>query len=238
MDVASWTIASFLTFLSLSTTPTLYHVKDEAKSDVTSLRAWTKHLHVKDEAKSGIASLRTWTKHVFPYPSHGTYSSQMRGVCKFTLMPSSTPSSEDDVLSRPAKASRRRRNVPPQDHHSTLLERTQRSSSRFASSSLKSILHSFSTAFRVDFISLRLSVFFLALAPTGKHATRRRRTGPKHCPFAGPSPSPLDCEGSEIHFLQPRHRDEVLILVRDFHTIHCDRLCRRAPWPILPPCTS
>ena len=170
--VATWTIASILAFLSPSTTPILYHVKDEAKSNV--------------------ASLRTWTKHVFPYPLRGTFSSH---VCKFTLMPSSTPSSEDDVLSWPAKenaifsrstwailnmyfthTSGERRNAPRQDHHSALLERTQRSSSKFASSSLKSILHSFSTAFRVDFISLKLSLFFLALAPTGKHATRRRRT--------------------------------------------------------------
>ena len=82
MDFASWTMATILTFLTQST-PILYHVKDEAKSD--------------------IASLRIWTKHVLPYPSHATFSSQMRGVSKFTLMPSSTPSSEDDVLSRPAK---------------------------------------------------------------------------------------------------------------------------------------
>ena len=141
--------------------------------------------------------------------------------------------------------SRRRRNVPPKDHHSTLLERTQRSSSRFASSSLKSFLHSFSIAFRVDFISLRLSDFFLALAPTGKHATGRRRTS-RNFPCnrsslgarSGPSPSTLDRQGSVIHLLQPRHRDEVLILIRDFHTNHCSMLCRRAPWTILPLCTS
>ena len=77
--------------------------KTKQKSDVASLRAWTKHRDVKDEAKSDIASLRAWTKHVLPYPSSGTFSSQMRGVCKFTLLPSSTPSSEDDVLSRPAR---------------------------------------------------------------------------------------------------------------------------------------
>ena len=59
--------------------------------------------HVKDEAKSDIASLRARTKHVLPYPSRGTFSSQMRGLCKFTLMPSSTPSSEDDVLSQQKK---------------------------------------------------------------------------------------------------------------------------------------
>ena len=61
-------------------------------------------------------------------------------------------------------------------HHSTLLERTPRSSFRFASSSSRIILPSFSIAFRVDCISLRLSLFTLALAPTGKHVTRRRRT--------------------------------------------------------------
>ena len=130
MDVASWTIASILTFLS----------QDEAKSDIATLRSRTKHrqaksdvasLHprqcctmsktkqnptsqlsvhgptssnqVKYEEKSNVTSHRAWTKHVFPYPSRGTSSSQMRGVCKLTLMPSSTPSSEDDVLSRPAK---------------------------------------------------------------------------------------------------------------------------------------
>ena len=145
-----------------------------------------------------------------------------RGVYKFTLMPSSsTPNSEDDVLSAASKSmtpssvaaphtSRRRRNVP-QDHHSTLLERTQRSSSRFASSSLKSFLHSFSTAFRVDFISIRLTVFFLALAPTSKHATRRHRTSrnfscnrSSHAARSTSllrvqSPSPLDRQGSVIH---------------------------------------
>ena len=268
MDVASWTIASILTFPSPSTTPILYHVKDEAKSDIATLRsrtkhrqakpdvaslhAWTKHRHVKDEAKSEIATLhpsqcctmsktkQNPTSHLSVHgptspnqvkdeanPTsylsvHGPNTSMSKDIRSSVHGPNtfSMPvarhiffadarcvqvhfdaelysSPEDDVLSRPAKetvtpssvaapeqfwehvllhTSRRRRNVPPQDHHSTLLERTQRSSSRFASSSFKSILHSFSTAFRVDFISLRLSVFFLALAPTGKHATGRRRT--------------------------------------------------------------
>ena len=57
----------------------------------------------------------------------------------------------------------------------------------------------------------------MALAATGKHALT---CGPKHNPFAGPSPSPLDCQGNVIHFPQPRHRDEVVILVRDFHNNH------------------
>ena len=41
-------------------------------------------------------------KHILPYPSRGTFASQMRGVYKCTLIPKSTPSSADDVLSRPA----------------------------------------------------------------------------------------------------------------------------------------
>ena len=59
------------------------------------------------------------------------------------------------------------------DHHSIFLERTQRSSSRLASSLFKIFLNSFSSAFRVDCISLRVSAFLLALAPTSKAATRR-----------------------------------------------------------------
>ena len=41
-----------------------------------------------------------------PFQSRGTFPSQMqrKRVCKFTLMQSSTPSSEDDVLSQPAKS--------------------------------------------------------------------------------------------------------------------------------------
>ena len=38
MDVTSWTIASIPTFLSPSTIPILYHVKDEAKSDIVRRR--------------------------------------------------------------------------------------------------------------------------------------------------------------------------------------------------------
>ena len=50
------------------------------------------------------------------------------------------------------------------DHHSIFLERTPRS---------RLFLNSFSSAFKVDCISLRVSAFFLALAPTGKAAKRR-----------------------------------------------------------------
>ena len=145
--------------------------------------------------------------------------------------------------------SRRRRNVPPQDHHSPHLERTQRSSSRFACSSLKNILHSFSTAFRVDFISLDSPSFswrWLPLVNTpqgvaGPPATSLAtapRLRPEAQSFCGSISVPLDRQGSVIHLLQPRHRDEVLILVRDFHTNHCDRLGRWTQWTILPLCNS
>ena len=82
------------------------------------------------------------------------------------------------------------------DHHSTLQERTQRSRSRLASSLYRSFLNSFSSAFMVDCISLRISIFFLALVPSGKRATRRRLascdfscnfspTRPESQPFCG-----------------------------------------------------
>ena len=117
----------------------------------------------------------------------------------------------DTITSRSSEPPHQYRHLHPQSHHlvrtahccNVGTRETQRSSSRFASSSLKSILHSFSTAFRVDCISLRLSVFFLSLAPTGKHHKASPdlpqlllqpllACGPKHIPFAGPSPSPLD----------------------------------------------
>ena len=113
-----------------------------------------------------------------------------------------------------------------------------------------------SSAFKVDCISLRVSVFSLALAPTAKAATRRRLAsrsfplqlllpcGPNANPLAASSPP--DDPGSVIVLLLLRHRAEVLLLFRADHifcdTNHCSRLrtkcCWRAPWTTMPPCTS
>ena len=94
-----------------------------------------------------------------------------------------------------------------QCRHTALGETTIDHRSSFTSSLFRSILHSFSSTFKVDCISLRLSVFVLALAPTGKRATRRRLTSrnfscnrSSHFSLAGPSPSPLDDQGGIKYF--------------------------------------
>ena len=64
MDFANWTTASLLTFQSPST-PILYRVKDEAKSDVVSLRAWTKHRQTMSKTKKNLTSHENEGEEVF-----------------------------------------------------------------------------------------------------------------------------------------------------------------------------
>ena len=112
------------------------------------------------------------------------------------------------------------------DHHSILLERTQRSSSKFASSLFRSFLNSFSSAFKVDCISLRLSVFFLALPPTGKRATKRRPASHNFsCSCSSHAARITILLRVHLHLLwKPRRRGEVRLLIRAVHTSHCSRL--------------
>ena len=116
MDVASWTIASILTFLSPSTTPILYHVKDEAKSDIATHHPCqcctmsktkqkpTSHLSVHGPTSPNqVKDAKQIQRHISPYNGPNMYSHTRRATHFLRLMPSPTPSSEDDVLSRPAK---------------------------------------------------------------------------------------------------------------------------------------
>ena len=113
-------------------------------------------------------------------------------------------------------------------HHSIFLERTQRSSSRLASSLFRSFLNSFSSAFKVDCISLRVSALFLALAPTGKAATRRLLASRNFsCNF-------FFHATIEMKYFSSSPLDDPT--TSPVETSHCSR--RRTPWTILKPCTS
>ena len=107
------------------------------------------------------------------------------------------PSSEDDVSSRPAKSLTPSPVATPESpFHSSRAD----AEIKFQVRQLLLEDHSpiILNSLRVDCISLRLSVFPLALAP---HWQTRHETspepprGPEHNPFAGATPSPLDCRG-------------------------------------------
>ena len=112
------------------------------------------------------------------------------------------PSSEDDVSSRPAKSMTPSPVAAPE--------------SPFHSSRADAEIK-----FQVRHVEDHSPPIFLNSLQGGLHIPEALRLflgagscGPKHNPFAGPSPSPLDCQGGVIHLLQPRHRDEVLLLIR------------------------